>query len=179
MTRIGKLLEYTPKIGDRENNYPITLFLRGQEHKLGEREFLEIYQEYMHQKYQTGYEYVDQLHTRNGHKDHRSIALACIQKLAHDLWRSWNEAASFDEVLLDELLLWIKMLDELRPTFGCLRFFPNEWVNKRIVRIRSQYPKWVQEEFDFWKNADDQDREEHKQKLEEKIHKGANLDGKH
>lgn len=162
MTRLGKRIEIT----ENNSGNNIRMFFGEKVHNLTEREFLEYYQEYMQLKYESGYQYIDKLHVKNGRKDHRSVALDCIQHVSHNLWRSWNEAASFDEVLLDELLLWVKMLDELRPTFGCLRFYPNQWVNERIIRIRSQYPKWVQEEFDFWYQMHQNDMEEKKKQWE-------------
>lgn len=166
MKKLYKILEYTPKIGNSENPYPVSLNFGNEIHSISEHDFLDFYKEYMRLKYQTSYEYSDKIHTINGKKDYRHIAIDCIQNLAHNLWRGWNEAASFDESYLDELKLWVNALDELRSTFGICRFPNNQHTSERITDLRSNLPKWIQGEFDFWCQAHEKDRAEKNSKFE-------------
>jgi hypothetical protein len=129
-----------------------------------EREFSEMFREYMLQRNNLVMKQAEARDAKgakdakDGVKDARTLALDCLAGVVHNLWRGWNEAVVFDEALMDEVMLWAEMLDELRPTFGIARFFPNEVASGRIMRLRSMKPRWIQNELDFWRVYDEKER---------------------
>lgn len=147
-----KYVYYKPKTQDgHENPLPIKLNTGKGILELNEQHFRDFFREYMEQKHLLDVKEAE----RKNDKDIRSIALECVAGIAHRLEYGWNTGGEFYESFLDELLLWTDALDQLRPTFGICRFYPNQYTSQQVVNLRSKLRKAIDECFDFWAKADE------------------------